>query len=88
MIITLWLYKRMHLFSGNTLKYLGVKGYYICNCSLRWFRKMISFRHVFIQVYVLYRCILYVSVYIHIHTDRMLLFGNLTESCTILTTFL
>ena len=78
----------MHLFSGNTLKYLGVKAYYICNCSLRWFRKIISFRHVFTQVYVLYRCILCVSVYIHIHTDRMLLFGNLTESCTILTTFL
>ena len=38
---------------------------------------------MFIQVYILYRCIFYVSVYIHIHTDRMLLFGNLTESCTI-----
>lgn len=74
----------MHLFSGNTLKYLGVKGYYICNYSLRWFRKIILFRHMCI----LYRCIFYVSVYIHTHTDRMLLFGNLTEGCTILITFL
>lgn len=36
---------------------------------------------------ILYRCIFYVSVYIHIHTDRMLLFGNLTEGCTSLITF-